>query len=130
MSFSVWILEAGGKAASSRASLYRSKQRSCFGDLWTPARSTEIAEAISSKMAKDISTIPWEELRAGQIQKLRGMCLGADELLLATDSDLEGELIAYQIRQCLGGTLIPMHRVSLQGISADHLLKRMREKRI
>jgi hypothetical protein len=125
MGFSVWILEAGGKTKAFKAALAsigRNKDRvlATYGRLQDLPKSLE---AISSEMAKDISTIPWEELRAGQIQKLRGMCLGADELLLATDSDLEGELIAYQIRQCLGGTLIPMHRVSLQGISADHLAK-------
>ncbi len=80
MRFSVWILEAGGKAKAFKAALAsigRNKDRvlATYGRLQDLPKSLE---AISSEMAKDISTIPWEELRAGQIQKLRSMCLGAD----------------------------------------------------
>lgn len=123
MGFSVWILEAGGKTKAFKASLSaigRNKDRvlATYGRLLDLPKSLE---SISPDMAKDIRQIPWQELRNGQIDKLRAMCLGADELLLATDSDLEGEMIAYQVNEYLGLSSIPMSRINIQAISAEHL---------
>jgi len=130
MGFSVWILEAGGKAKAFKSCLSqlgRGKDRvlATYGRLLDLPPSLE---AISPEMAKDIRQIPWQEIRSGQLSKLRDMCMGADELLLATDSDLEGEMIAFQVSELLGADTIPMSRVNVQGISPDYIAQALRDK--
>lgn len=123
MSFSVWIIEASGKTKTFKEALSkigRGRDRV----LATYGRVMDISDdivAITNDMLKDASLISWKELRPGQSEKIKQMCHGSVEIFIATDSDLEGELIAKHLFDSLGSIDIPLSRVSLSGITSDHM---------
>lgn len=121
--FSVWIIEASGKTKAFKSALGkigRSRDRV----LSTYGRILDLDDSITSiskGMLKDESLIRWKELRPGQSDKIAQMCHGASEIFIATDSDLEGELIAHHLYKSLSSPDLKVSRVNISAISPDHI---------
>ena len=61
------------------------------------------------------------------IAELRGLLAGADELVLATDADREGEMIAHLLVEFLAPT-VPVSRVRFNAITAEAIGEAMRNR--
>ena len=64
---------------------------------------------------------------AAVIAELRGLLAGADELVLATDADREGEMIAHLLVEFLEPT-VPVSRVRFNAITADAVTEAMHNR--
>ena len=64
---------------------------------------------------------------AAVIAELRGLLAAADELVLATDADREGEMIAHLLVEFLEPT-VPVSRVRFNAITADAIGEAMRNR--
>ncbi|MFM8795007.1 MAG: type I DNA topoisomerase [Acidimicrobiales bacterium] len=64
---------------------------------------------------------------AAVVDELRGLLAGADELVLATDADREGEMIAHLLVEFLAPT-VPVSRVRFNAITADAIGEAMRNR--
>lgn len=131
MGFSVWIIEASGKTDALKESLRhtgRVKDRvlSTFGRVFDLPDTLSI---VTNQIASSPESIPWKELRPGQVGKLSQMCKGADEVFLATDSDLEGEVIASHIYPFIKNSA-PCYRVHLSAITPDHIQAALKQKTV
>lgn len=102
MSRRIWVIEAPGKKPTFLTEL---KQANFIGDqvLATYGRlfdlpSDELGFDVKMLESPDISSeINWQAKRENQILKLIDLLAAADDVIIATDSDLEGELIADQV---------------------------------
>lgn len=99
----VWVIEAPGKREAFGHSL---KEAGYEGDrvLATYGRlfdlpGDELGFDVKMLTSPDISSeVRWVAKREGQIHKLLELLKQAEEIVIATDTDLEGELIADQIQ--------------------------------
>ncbi|WP_410951229.1 DNA topoisomerase [Pseudomonas sp. S1(2024)] len=124
----IWVIEAPGKVDSLRAAL---KDAGFLHDriLATYGRLYDLPEDRLALDPNNPHIVAWQAKRPDQIRKLKGLIESADEVLIATDSDIEGELIASQVAHlCLKDQIVD--RVHLVGFSAEHVeqaeLNRMR----
>lgn len=97
-----WVIEAPGKKDAFRKALdeagfYRDKIVATYGRLFDlPSDKLGFDLRVISDPG-DHGEITWEPKRKQQIAKLATLLRPVDELVIATDSDLEGELIASQV---------------------------------
>ncbi len=127
----IWVIEAPGKRAAFRKALddagFVGEQiLATYGRLFDlPAESLGFDEKLISHPEKHTEII-WEPKRTDQVKKLIGLISPADEVVIATDSDLEGELIASQVegicriassKTGLDPTIVRVHIRSLTGSS-------------
>lgn len=124
----VWVIEAPGKVDSLRAAL---KEAGFLNDriLATYGRLYDLPEDRLALDPNNPHIVAWQAKRPDQIRKLKAMIESADEVLIATDSDIEGELIASQVAHLCQKDQI-VDRVHITGFSAEHVeraeLNRMR----
>ncbi|MBD8089257.1 type IA DNA topoisomerase [Pseudomonas fluorescens] len=115
----VWVIEAPGKIDSLKMAL---KDAGFLNDrvLATYGRLYDLPE---DKLGFDPSNphlVAWKAKRPDQIRKLKKLLEDADEVLIATDPDIEGELIASQVAHlCLENQVVD--RVHLAGFTADYV---------
>jgi DNA topoisomerase IA len=115
----VWVIEAPGKVDSLRAAL---KEAGFLHDriLATYGRLYDLPEDRLAIDPNNPHIVAWQAKRPEQIRKLKGLIELADEVLIATDSDIEGELIASQVAHLCHKDQI-VDRVHLVGFSAEHV---------
>lgn len=98
----VWVIEAPGKKqafmhALKEADLGADQVLATYGRLFD-LPGDELGFDVKMLSTPDISSqVTWAPKREGQIGKLVDLISRADEVVIATDTDLEGELIADQI---------------------------------
>lgn len=98
-----WVIEAPGKKkafmhALQEADFGGDQLLATFGRLFDlPA--DELGFDVKMLSSPDISSdVNWVAKREGQVLKLVELLMKLDEVVIATDSDLEGELIADQVQ--------------------------------
>lgn len=98
----IWVIEASGKKEAFLLSL---KEAGFVGDR-VLATFGRLYDLPSDRLGFDASIISnpeltteisWEPKRRDQVLKLIDLISAADEVVIATDTDLEGELIASQV---------------------------------
>jgi DNA topoisomerase IA len=124
----VWVIEAPGKVDSLRAAL---KEAGFLHDrvLATYGRLYDLPDDRLAIDPNNPNIVAWQAKRPDQIRKLKTLIEWADEVLIATDPDIEGELIASQVTHlCVKEQVVD--RVHLMGFTAEHVeaaeLKRMK----
>lgn len=85
----IWVIEAPGKVDSLRAAL---KDAGFLHDriLATYGRLYDLPEDRLALDPNNPHIVAWQAKRPDQIRKLKGLIESADEVLIATDSDIEG----------------------------------------
>jgi DNA topoisomerase IA len=128
----VWVIEAPGKkeaflSALKQADFGGDQVLATFGRLFDLPRD-ELGFDVKMLSTPDISSsINWTPKRESQVLKLIDLLAAADEVLIATDTDLEGELIADQVSglcQLANNESVnpsTVHRVSIHSITADSI---------
>lgn len=124
----MWVIEASGKMpalrqALAQAGLPQDRVVATFGRLFDLA---DHVDRIVPEHVQDIERIDWTPLRADQIDKLKSMCRQASEIILATDADMEGELIAHHFIKAVVPDGVRVARAHLMGMTADHVLHALR----
>lgn len=119
----LWIIEASGKIpalrlALSSAGFPHDRVLATYGRLFDLA---DHVHQITQAQMDAIDTVEWAALRPDQIKKLRDLCAGASEIILAMDADMEGELIAHHFNAVISPKSAIVDRVYLSGMSADHI---------
>lgn len=135
----IWIIEAPGKRPAFRRALddagfVEDRIIATYGRLYDlPEKELGFDAQLISRT--DIHCdITWEPKRRTQVIKIIDMLKMADEIILATDNDLEGELIASQSTHLVdiahkAKTKKPfIYRVNLPAISGDHIRQAYRGK--
>lgn len=135
----VWVIEAPGKKpaflkALREAGFKNDQVLATFGRLYDLPEG-EIGFSLEMLMTPEENTsISWEPKRVSQIKKLVNLLSGASEVVIATDMDLEGELIASQIAHlCFvagkqSGKDIPFSRVNINSITSSSILSAYSKK--
>lgn len=126
----IWVIEAPGKKESFQIALkeagFGSDQvLATFGRLFDlPKDSLGFDELMISEPDK-ASEIIWDPKRKEQVHKLVELLSKGSEILIASDSDLEGELIASQVEglchlaEKKSGKTISVFRTSIHAINAS-----------
>lgn len=115
----VWVIEAPGKIDSLKLAL---KDAGFLHDrvLATYGRLYDLPEDKLGLDPNNPNLVAWKAKRPEQIRKLKKLLEGADEVLIATDTDIEGELIASQVSHlCLEHQIVD--RVHLTGFNAEYV---------
>lgn len=115
----VWVIEAPGKIDSLKVAL---KEAGFLNDrvLATYGRLYDLPEDRLGLDPNNPNLVAWKAKRPDQIRKLKKLLEDADEVLIATDTDIEGELIASQVAHlCLENQVVD--RVHLTGFTADYI---------
>lgn len=89
-----------------------------FGRLFDLA---DHVDRILPEHAQDMDRIDWVPLRPDQIDKLKSLCSQASEIILATDADMEGELIAHHFIKAVVSPGVRVARAHLMGMTAEHV---------
>jgi DNA topoisomerase IA len=98
----IWVIEAPGKKdaflrALSDADLKGELVLATYGRLYDLPDDDLGFDPSMISQPTTASEIHWEPKRADQVRKLIDLLSQGDEIAIATDSDLEGELIASQV---------------------------------
>ena len=128
----VWVIEAPGKRAAfdralNEAGFEKYKILATYGRLYDLPSDDLGFDATTVSNEAVPTEIHWQPKRHSQLKKLVSMLAEADEIYVATDVDLEGELIASQVfnlcehAQRKKGSNIPVFRVRTNSLCADHL---------
>ncbi|AXH59457.1 DNA topoisomerase [Pseudomonas amygdali] len=115
----VWVIEAPGKTDSLKMAL---KDAGFLNDrvLATYGRLYDLPDDRLGLDPNNPNLVAWKAKRPDQIRKLKKMLEDADEVLIATDTDIEGELIASQVAHlCLENQVVD--RVHLTGFTAEYV---------
>lgn len=135
----VWVIEASGKRnafaqALQDAGFDGDKVLATFGRLYD-LPTDELGFDPLMLSSPDISSqIIWQPKRERQVLKLVDLLANADEVLIATDTDLEGELIADQVSGlCQLANKkrmsdLVLHRVSVSSITAEGIQASLKSK--
>lgn len=119
----IWIIEAAGKVKSLKRALADAGHPS-DRVLATHGRLYDLADdlhRVSNEILKDLNTIRWEPLRKEQINQLMDLTRNASEIVIATDADLEGELIAHHFVKAFARPGVAFSRAYLMGFTAEHV---------
>lgn len=98
----LWIIEAPGKKGAFMSSLKEAGFTedgvlATYGRLFDLPDNEMGFDPVIIEKPEKATQISWLPIRPDQIRKLALLISKADELVIATDSDLEGELIASQV---------------------------------
>lgn len=98
----IWVIEASGKKEAFLISLKEAgfagdRVFATFGRLYDLPSDRLGFDASMISNPELTTEISWEPKRRDQVLKLIDLFASADEIIIATDTDLEGELIASQV---------------------------------
>lgn len=115
----VWVIEAPGKLDALKLAL---RDAGFLNDrvLATYGRLYDLPEDSLGMDPSNPNLVSWKAKRPDQIRKLKALIEEADEVLIATDTDIEGELIASQVAHlCVEHQVVD--RVHLTGFTAEYV---------
>lgn len=114
-----WVIEAPGKTDSLKMAL---KDAGFLNDrvFATYGRLYDLPDDRLGLDPNNPNLVAWKAKRPDQIRKLKKMLEDADEVLIATDTDIEGELIASQVAHLCSENQV-VDRVHLTGFTAEYI---------
>jgi DNA topoisomerase-1 len=118
----LWIIEASGKKDSLSAALKKlDRDAKVFATLGHIMKYPDDLSEVG--IAADLSEPLRKPKEAEMVEYMLGLAAESEQIVIATDADQEGDVIAWDVHQLLrdGGIKAPISRVALRGVDAESI---------